>query len=100
MTAHAVGDNTPYLELFTLQQISRWVARVLRLEDYLTAVAGQTLAKRFAVHGSDDYVARLSLNGAIHDHKVAWVDAGTDHRVALNTHQVNMRRPDVEQLIQ
>ncbi|KLJ14401.1 hypothetical protein G1E_33280 [Pseudomonas sp. TJI-51] len=99
MASHAVGNHTPDLQLFTLQQIPGWIARILGLKDYLTAVPGQALAKGFAVHGSDNDVAWLSLDGAIHNHEVARVDAGTDHRVALYTHQINVRSPDVEQLI-
>lgn len=86
MTAHAVGHDTPYLELFPFEQVPGWVARVLRLKNYLTAVPGKALAERFAVDRRDHNVAWLRLNGAIHDHEVAWVDAGTDHRVALYTH--------------
>lgn len=74
MASHAVGNHTPDLQFFPFEKVPRWVARVLGFEHHLATVPSKTLAQRLAVHSGDHNVARLSLNGAVDYHEVAWVD--------------------------
>lgn len=99
MASHAVGHDTPYLELFAFEKVPRRVARVFRFEHDLTAVPGKSFARRLAVHSRDHNVPRFSLDGAVDNHQIARVDPGADHAVPFYTHQVDVRSPDVEQLI-
>ncbi len=99
MASHAVGHDTPYLEFFAFEEVTGWVAWVFGFEHDLAAVPGKSFAQRLAVHSRDHNVPRLSLNGAVDNHQIARVDAGADHAVPFHTHQVDMRGPDVEQLI-
>lgn len=100
MIAHAVLHHAPDDQVVTLQNVSRRIFWVFGFEDHCLTALVQALAHWFAIDGGHDDVVMLGLHAAVDDHDVTAVDPRPLHAVALNLHQVHVRCPDLEQLIE
>ena len=82
-----MDGNPPDLHVVAGLQIERWIVGIGRFQAQPAVMANQVLESEAAIENSHHHASGVGVKAAVHNQKVAVVNAVTGHGVAANTQE-------------
>jgi hypothetical protein len=100
MATYAAGNDSPNGQVISLEYIAWWVFGVLGQQNDILTAQAQALADGVIVEQSDHDMSVDGIQRTINYRKISIENASTLHALACYRNEVDMRRSDVQNLIQ
>lgn len=99
MSAHTERHHSPDDQLIAFENVARRITCILRHQDDVGPALAQALADRFAIHCSDHDMPVFGSDRTIHHSHITIENSCPLHAVPLDSNGIDMRRTDVQQLV-